>query len=817
MLVIKVSTKTELKKHNHTDPPSNKMDLAFMKRWVLSIRVLLLSLAVVLNVSSGMAAEPNPPIHLCDELAAHPSDPNKVGEGVSFDDIDTDKAQAACMSAVELYPNTMRFELQLGRTYARQKNQLEAVKWYRKAAEQGSASAQLNLGVKYDNGVGVAEDNTEAVRWYRLAAEQGHAPAQKSLGYMYDNGEGVAEDNTEAVRWYRLAAEQGHAPAQYNLGYMYDDGEGVAENDTEAVRWYRLAAEQDYADAQYNLGQMYEFGEGLRVDETEAVRWYRLAAEQGDGASMAKLGEFLVDGRGIEKKIEEGMKWLKKASETGEVFAQTLLFDRYLNPDNHDFNAKKAAELIKLSASNEKPTSMATNYLPLAKYRYYELLSRGYGIEKNSDEALKWLKFAADDGQNNAKIELAYKKAVGDGFRTDHQAASILFEELKSDGIQVPLFYNKNLNGDENQKTKLPCTDIWQDNDLLSTPPEKDQFIPIDIEFSHNGIKNISINTRNQTVSALVDLEYSYRDYRFLHDVGIFPYICKFPAHTLWENQPGQAPVAWGPGIEALNVNGAPYTQTALVEINEYGVVTYRSKVSADFRTVLDLKSFPFDTQSVSLNFGSNINPINMIRLTSLTDQDRNCVEIKLPLSHEWSSSKSCVSFSKEWRGDNWHSTAALDFSIKRNPFYYVTKIILPLFILFLVSTSQFWLKWDRLDARASIAATSLVAVIAYQFLIQDDLPKLPYLTLLDHIIFLTFIMIGLGIAEFVLVFTLVAKKDRFFSFSLFGLLPVRKIGPEDLAEKIDLHSRYGYPLIWLIGASILMFGPVWQWSSSVL
>ena len=108
------------------------------------------------------------------------------------------------------------------------------------------------------------------------------------------------------------------------------------------------------------------------------------------------------------------------------------------------------------------------------------------------------------------------------------------------------------------------------------------------------------------------------------------------------------------------------------------------------------------------------------------------------------------------------------------------------------------------------------MAVIAYQFLIQDDLPKLPYLTLLDHIIFLTFIMIGLGIAGFVLVFTLVWNRDRIFSFSLFGLFPEQKIGPEDLAEKIDLHSRYGYPLVWLIGASILMSGPVWQWSSSV-
>jgi TPR repeat protein len=49
----------------------------------------------------------------------------------------------------------------------------------------------------------------EAVRWYRLAADQGEAWAQYSLGRMYEDGRGVRRDRVEAVRWYRLAAAQG--------------------------------------------------------------------------------------------------------------------------------------------------------------------------------------------------------------------------------------------------------------------------------------------------------------------------------------------------------------------------------------------------------------------------------------------------------------------------------------------------------------------------------------------------------------------------------------------------------------------------------
>jgi len=70
----------------------------------------------------------------------------------------------------------------------------------------------------------VKQDHAEAARWYRKAAEQGHADAQYNLGVMYENGQGVRQDHAESVRWYRKAAEQGHAEPQYNLGVMYENG-----------------------------------------------------------------------------------------------------------------------------------------------------------------------------------------------------------------------------------------------------------------------------------------------------------------------------------------------------------------------------------------------------------------------------------------------------------------------------------------------------------------------------------------------------------------------------------------------------------------
>jgi len=76
----------------------------------------------------------------------------------------------------------------------------------RARAEEGDAFAQNLLGLRYQFGAGVPEDDTEAARWYRLAADQGDTRAQFTVGDMYDNGDGVPKDFAEAARWYRLAA-----------------------------------------------------------------------------------------------------------------------------------------------------------------------------------------------------------------------------------------------------------------------------------------------------------------------------------------------------------------------------------------------------------------------------------------------------------------------------------------------------------------------------------------------------------------------------------------------------------------------------------
>jgi TPR repeat protein len=139
-------------------------------------------------------------------------------------------------------------------------------------------SAEYQKGLTaYESG-----DFATALREWKPLAKQGYAPAQSNLGVMYENGLGVPQDYKAAVRWYTLATEQGNAIAQYNLGGMYDKGRRGSQDDKATVKWLKLAAEQGSAIAQYNLAVMYTFGKGVIKDYVYAYMWGNIAATNGN-------------------------------------------------------------------------------------------------------------------------------------------------------------------------------------------------------------------------------------------------------------------------------------------------------------------------------------------------------------------------------------------------------------------------------------------------------------------------------------------------------------------------------------------------------
>ena len=94
----------------------------------------------------------------------------------------------------------------------------------------------------YDNGQGVPQDYAEAVRWYRKAAEQGHSDAQFSLGSAYAEGKGVPQDYVLAHMHYNLATSNSIGEDRERRAKARDDV-GTKLTPQQIVEAQRLARE----------------------------------------------------------------------------------------------------------------------------------------------------------------------------------------------------------------------------------------------------------------------------------------------------------------------------------------------------------------------------------------------------------------------------------------------------------------------------------------------------------------------------------------------------------------------------------------------
>ncbi len=148
------------------------------------------------------------------------------------------------------------------------------------AIAQGTESLYRQGKSLYD-----AKNYKQAFPKLKAAAEKGHKKAQYRVGLCYDKGRGVAEDDAQAVAWYQKSAAQDYAKAQYQLGKCYKNGEGIAKDEKKAADLFMKAARQENADGMYQLAKCYLTGTGVAKDEAKARSWVRKAVkdeEDGD-------------------------------------------------------------------------------------------------------------------------------------------------------------------------------------------------------------------------------------------------------------------------------------------------------------------------------------------------------------------------------------------------------------------------------------------------------------------------------------------------------------------------------------------------------
>lgn len=176
-------------------------------------------------------------------------------------------------------------------------NYARAIRFFRKASDEGNIVADWYLGHIYRQGRGVPVDHAIAYSYYSRVSD-GFDPEEEDknrLRVMVDGqlqiaqyewkgipSAGMKPNHQVAIRTFlRLATTYGHPGAQYALGVMNMKGQGVKANPKQGLKWLIAAARKRHPEAEAYLGDLYLEGKYVKRDETRGLMWYILARDSG--------------------------------------------------------------------------------------------------------------------------------------------------------------------------------------------------------------------------------------------------------------------------------------------------------------------------------------------------------------------------------------------------------------------------------------------------------------------------------------------------------------------------------------------------------
>ena len=236
--------------------------------------------AISIVAAPTLARAQSADLVLCDRLAADPSDPDKPADVKGTPDVAPSDIATAIKFCRNASGSSRRALYQLGRAYAANRQVPEAIATWRKAADKGSTSAMVELGVAYGTGSGVARDEAQARKLFERAAEAGNPRGVTNLAAL-SGGAGAPSDPARARGLLAKAAET-NAEAQYQLGLMMADGTGGPADDAAARALFEKAAAQNHPAALERMGAFTQSGRGGPKDSDAAKVYYEKAAALGN-------------------------------------------------------------------------------------------------------------------------------------------------------------------------------------------------------------------------------------------------------------------------------------------------------------------------------------------------------------------------------------------------------------------------------------------------------------------------------------------------------------------------------------------------------
>ena len=241
--------------------------------------------------------------------------------------------------------------------------------------------------------------------------------------------------------------------------------------------------------------------------------------------------------------------------------------------------------------------------------------------------------------------------------------------------------------------------------------------------------------------------------------------------------------------VRAFAVNSVepPQITERILRIASDGSVSNDLNVSVLLRANYDLRRFPFDRQQLQLQVESFVWNANQLQWVPDDEMTGFAENFDIP---EWTITgvRANVSTVDVIRSSEPFSRLTITIDVKRKSGFYLWKVLLPLFIIVALSWSIFWMVDEKFGIRVRTSATGILTVVAYQFVAGQNLPRVGYLTLIDKIMVISFLLLAITVLE-----------------SYF----VSRYGEDerDKAHRVDETARWLFPLTYasLIGLAFLL------------
>ncbi len=324
--------------------------------------------------------------------------------------------------------------------------------------------------------------------------------------------------------------------------------------------------------------------------------------------------------------------------------------------------------------------------------------------------------------------------------------------------------------------------------DVSDSPPLP---LPVKVETSFYLLNFESIREKEEIFTADVYFKFKWKDPR----LSFTPEPGEGVKTYLEEGAVAQLNLIWWPQIEFLNSGSPTYNNRALF-IYPDGMVEYYISITGDFRTHLDLSHFPFDRQPLKIMIDSflwNKDICEFVPTPAIDHPDSAITQIhdKLGILSIKESVETTQGLNIIQTGESAeYSTYIVTITTQRISGFFILQVFIPLILVFGISCAVFFSYKEPFLDRIMLSLTSLLVFLAAKFTINQDLPQIGYMTIIDKAFLVAYISLGISV-----IMSILEKV-------------IGNTNPER-SVRIEKHARWIVPLLFVI-AIILIFS---QWA----